>query len=165
MASLEQIHSVKCEEFTVKDTSPEVSGCLWFCCDFLVFWSSVCISSCLTPAKKMNAVWIQNWCPAWRWGQSTDKQRAKFKAITSATHETCFEYKRNLNLFSSTVSICSCYLMFKLLQGVRGEFQAIFRGAVGHPLQHHLIRLYPVADTLLHHWGTEDRYEERRRAG
>lgn len=46
---------------------------------------------------------------------------------------------------------CPCYLVFKLLQGAHGEFQSIFCGAVGHPLQHHLIRLYPVADALLHH--------------
>lgn len=43
------------------------------------------------------------------------------------------------------------YLMFKLLQGVHGQFEPIFGGAVRHPLQHDFIRLDPVADALLHH--------------
>lgn len=43
------------------------------------------------------------------------------------------------------------YLMFKLLQGVHGQFEPIFGGAVRHPLQHDIIRLDPVADALLHH--------------
>lgn len=41
--------------------------------------------------------------------------------------------------------------MLKLVQAVQVEFESVLVGAEGHPLQHHLIRLYPVTDTLLHH--------------
>lgn len=48
-------------------------------------------------------------------------------------------------------SNCS-YIMLKLLQVVHFELHSIFGGAVGHPLQHHLICLQPVANAVLYHW-------------
>lgn len=43
------------------------------------------------------------------------------------------------------------YIVFKLLQVVHSKCESILVGAIGHPLQHHLIRLYPVTDAQLHH--------------
>lgn len=42
--------------------------------------------------------------------------------------------------------------MLKLFKCIHGEFKSIFCAAVGHPLQHHLICLYSVTNTLLHHY-------------
>lgn len=41
--------------------------------------------------------------------------------------------------------------MLKLFQIVQVEFESVLVCTEGHPLQHHLICLYPITDTLFHH--------------
>ena len=45
--------------------------------------------------------------------------------------------------------------VLELLQVVDAQLQAPLGGAEGHPLQHHLVPLQPVADGLLQHYGAE----------